>query len=363
MRISAILVIGDTSTSKTGDCELRDADRNTRSSMVCEDILGRSVIERTIARLRDASVETIALVVGSSTPVFSVKASRDVEIIRVEPSLDPWRAAQRTLRRHGVLGIETALVIDLSTYMEFNVKESVAFNRSKRSPLTQFYDSAGPLDSWIVDCKWFADADATLPFREDEFPGLPVPFAIAGYVNRLVDFHHLRNLVVDALLARCEMKPIGREIRPGIWADEGARVHRTARLVAPVYLGRSAKVGRSAVISRFSHIERHTEVGDGTAVHSASILSNTVLGRELDVSDAVVNGNKFFDLGRNVGFEVDERKLIRDSTRIKWPIPVECYSQPALQLRVEDVIAFQYKNYISRAAGRLSGVFFKGVNL
>lgn len=362
MRVSAILVIVDSSPSTTGDRSPQVARPTTCNPLVCEDILGRSVLDRTIARLRSASVETISLVVGSSVSSFPLQSARDLEIVRVDRSVDPWREAQRTLRRHGVLGIETSLVIELSTYMEFSVKDSVAFNRTKGFPLTQFHDNAGPLDSWIVDCKWFSDAGGTLPFREDAFPGLPVPFPIAGYVNRLNDFHHLRALVVDTLLARCEMKPIGREIRPGIWADEGARVHRTARLVAPVYLARSARVGRSAVITRFSNIERHAEVGDGTAVHLATILPNTILGRGLDVSDAVVKGNKFFDLGRNVGFEVDDPKLIRDATRIKWPIPVECYGQPTMQLRHEDAITFQYQNYIARAAGRLSGVFFKGAN-
>jgi len=29
------------------------------------------------------------------------------------------------------------------------------------------------------------------------------------------------------------------EARPGVWIEEGARVHKEARLVAPVYLGAS----------------------------------------------------------------------------------------------------------------------------
>jgi NDP-sugar pyrophosphorylase family protein len=100
---------------------------------------------------------------------------------------------------------------------------------------------------------------------------------MTGYVNRLAQARDLRRLVLDAFLSRCEMRPGGREVRPGIWLDEGTRVHKSSRLVAPVYLGRSTKIGPLAVITKFSNVERNCQVGAGMIMErrdSPSVLCN-----------------------------------------------------------------------------------------
>jgi hypothetical protein len=245
--------------------------------------------------------------------------------------------------------------------MEVNVAEAVRFHRSHRKPLTQLEDKQGLLDFWVVDSNWFSSAatGCSLPFRYGEFPGLPVPCRVSGYVNRLEEARDLRRLVVDAFLSRCEITPQGREVRPGIWIDDSARVHKSARLVAPLYVGGSAKVGPSAVITRFSNLERRSQVGAGTVVDSASILPYTVLGCGLDVSRAVVDGNRFVDLNRNIALQIDDPSLIRDTTPTNWFVrPGREYApQPR---NGSDAFEFGYSQYLSRAAGRLSEVLFKG---
>lgn len=360
MRVSAILVINDrpSSTGAVDEGASRERREPSRGSITCADILGQSVLDRTVARLRHAGVRTISVIGGRN--LASLPSNHDVEIIEAGNSFARWPAAQRKMREQGAQGIETVLMIGLGAYMELDVAQAVKFHRAKGAPLTQLEDIQGPLDFWVVDSKWFNTAanGCTLPFRYGEFPGLPVPCPMTGYVNRLAEARDLRRLVLDAFLSRCELKPRGREVRPGIWADEGARVHKLTRLVAPIYLGRSTKVGPSAVITRFSNLERHCQVGAGTVVDSTSVLPHTVLGKGLDVSNAVVDGNKFLDVNRNLVLQIDDPRLIRDSAPRNWRVPA---SRENSSLNgAKDAFEFDYSQYLSRAAGRLSEVLFKG---
>ena len=354
MNVSAILVISDTPSSTEGVNALAHYEQreHLRRSIICAEVLGHSVLDRTVARLRNAGVRTISVIGGPS--LSSLPSNRDVDIIIAGNSFARWPAAQRTLREQSTQGIETVLVIGLGAYIELNVPEALAFHRTKGIPLTQLEDTQGPLDFWIVDSNWFSVAatGCTLPFRYGEFPGLPIPCPMTGYVNRLADARGLRRLVLDAFLSRCEIRPRGREVRPGIWLDDGARVHKSSRLVAPVYLGRSTKIGPSAVVTRFSNVERNCRVGQGTVVADASILPHTVVAGELDVSHAVVDGNRLVDLGRNLTVHIDDPNLIRDTTPRPWR--VRAHRERALPNGVKDVFEF---GYLSRAAGRLSEVF------
>ena len=363
MRVSAILVINDrpsftTTTGAVHESAPQEWCEPSRGSITCADILGQSVLDRTIARLRSAGVQTISVIGGRN--LASLPSNRDVEVIVAGNSFARWPAAQRTMSQQGRQGIETVLMIGLGAYMELDIANAVKFHRAKGTPLTQLEDIQGPLDFWIVDSKWFNSAatGCTLPFRYGEFPGLPVPCRMSGYVNRLAEARDLRRLVLDAFLSRCEIKPRGREVRPGIWVDEGARIHKLTRLVAPVYLGRSTKVGPSAVVTRFSNLERHCQVGAGTVVDATSVLPHTVLGKGLDVAHAVVDGNNFMDVNRNVAVQIDDPNLIRDSAPRNWR--AHALGERASWNSAKDAFEFEYSQYLSRAAGRLSEVLFKG---
>lgn len=361
MRVSAVLVTNDrpSSTGSIGELAHRERRELARSAFTCAEILGQSVLDRTVARLRRADIRSISVVGGPS--ILSSRELRDVDLIVTEKSFERWPAAQRTVREQSAQGIDTILLIGLGAYMELNVADVLQFHRDQGTPLTQLEDSQGALDCWIVDSNWFSTTatGCTLPFRYGEFPGLPVPCPMNGYINRLAQARDLRRLVLDAFLSRCDIKPRGREIRPGIWMDDGARVHKFTRLVAPVYLGRSARVGHSAVITRFSNLERGCQVGEGTVVDSATVLPHTVLGSGLDVSHAVVDGSKFLDLDRNVALQIDDPNLVRDVTPRHARVPAHRkYTAPSNRGR--DPFEFEYVQYLSRAAGRVSEVLFKG---
>jgi hypothetical protein len=354
VNVSAILVISDypSSTEGSNDRALDEQGGPLGRPIVCAEVLGQSVLERTLVRLRKAGIRPITVIGGPG--LSSLPSNRDVHTIVTGNSFTRWPAARRILKEQSAQGIETVFMIALGAYTEPNVPAALEFHRTRGIPLTQLEDTQGPLDFWIVNAKWFTTAatGCTLPFHYGEFPGLPIPCPMAGYVNRLAGARDLRRLVLDALLSRCELKPRGREMRPGIWLDDGARVHKSSRLVAPVYLGRSTKIGPSAVITRFSNVERNCQVGRGTVVERASILPHSVIAGGLDVSHAVVDGNRLVDLERNLTMHIDDPNLIRDTTPCLRSI--SAHPEHTLPSGAQNIFAF---GYLSRAAGRLSEVF------
>src|SRR6266850_231674 len=361
VRVSAVLVLNDRplSAESIGKFASPKRDEFCKRSLSCVEILGQSLLERTVARLRNAGVQAISVIGG--TDLSSLPSHRDLEVTIANRPTERWSAAQRTVISHRANGFDIVLMVGLGAYMEVNVADVVRFHLAHGKPLTQLEDNQGSLDFWVVDSNWFSTAanGCTLPFRYGEFPGLPVPCRVSGYVNRLQEARDLRRLVLDAFLSRCEITPRGREVRPGIWIDDAARVHKSARLVAPLYLGYSTKIGPSAVITRFSNLERRCQVGAGTVVESATILPYTVLGSGLEVSGAVVDGNRFVDLERNIALQIEDPRLIRDATPSPWFPPAHRGSELQPN-RGNEVPDYGYSQYLSRAAGRLSEVLFKG---
>jgi hypothetical protein len=360
VRVSAIIVINDQppATSSRGDVPFTRSGLS-RCPITCADILGQSVVDRTISRLRQAGVESISLIGGRDA--YSPPVGKALEVIYTENPFARWPAAQRKVAEQKGQGISSVIVIGLGAYMEVNVPSAVKFHLAHGTPLTQLEDSDGnTLDFWIVDTEWFRTAatGCTFPFRYGEFPGLPVPWKMTGYVNRLQDAADFRRLVVDSFLAKCEIRPRGTEVKPGIWMDDGVRVHRNTRLVAPVYLGQYARVDSSAVVTRFSNVERDAHVCGGTVVDQASILPHTLVGEGLDVSRSVVQGNTLANLDHNIVLKIDDPNLIRDTARMEPRVrALDRGRQPASR---EVFGEFAYLQVLSRAAGRFSEVFFKG---
>src|SRR5437764_2182014 len=117
-----------------------------------------------------------------------------------------------------------------------------------------------------------------------------------GHVSRLRTAADLRQLTADGLLARKAVKPLGREIQPGVWVGTGGRVQRGARLVAPCYVGAHARVRSAAVLTRATAIEHHAEVDCGTVVEGATVLPFSYVGAGLDVAYSIVGYRKIAPL-------------------------------------------------------------------
>lgn len=317
-------------------------------SLACVEVMGRSVLERTVARLQTSGIEKIS-VIGDSTSIL--RDSRDVKMATPTTLNSCWAAAARELAKRAKRGIDTVLLAELGAYVEVDLAAAVQFHHAKNQPATPLYDTRGQLHWWIVNPREVAAL--SLPLVEHEMATPPAPYFVDGYTNRLADARDLRRLIVDSFLGHCAIVPRGKEIRPGIWTDEGVRVDKQARLVAPAYLGRNTRVQPAAVVGRFSNLERDCLVGEGSVVANASILPRTTIGRGLDVSSALVEGGELVDLSRNVRLRIDDPHLISGA------VPVAAYGSGMRELEALDTrqLPETEYSYLLRAAGRLLEVF------
>jgi hypothetical protein len=277
--------------------------------LACVEILGHSVVERMVDRFLGADVEAISVLVDSALclPAFR-RALPNVSVRVVD---DVWVAATETLQDFSQRGIDYAFIAEESAYTECDLIDMVWFHRGTRRAITRAFDRKGNLDFWIADCGKIKDTGFSIVHLKREGPDAPSYF-ISEYVNRLTDARDIRQLVMDIFGGRCESRPSGQEIRPGVWVDEGAQIHKRARIVAPAYIGRYSRVWEDTLVTRCSNIECMCYIDYGTVIEDSSVLKNSYVGIWLDVSHAVVGGNKLMNLERNVLLEISDPSLIRE---------------------------------------------------
>jgi hypothetical protein len=333
--------------------------QSTKTSLptpfACAELFGQSVLERTVARFRQTGLRHISVIAGSDG--LSFYETKDARITIPKPSEDRCTILKRMLLRDLQRGIDTVLIAELGAYVEIDLPSALQFHRAIAQPITPIHDARGSLGYWIVDAaRVLASPDFSFPFEDDRVVNPPVPCHIDCYVNRLANPRDFRNLVIDSFFGRCSIKPSGREVKPGVWVEGGARIHKTVRLVAPCYVGSNARIQAGAVITRCSNLERNCEVGEGTLVFDASLLPHTMVGRGLDVSTAVVDRVNFVDLTRNVMLHIQDPNLISD-------VPPQEQCAPAYLPEYEEAgsrnsdLEPESSQYLSRAKGRLLEVF------
>ncbi len=302
MAASAILVVGTRSLLSPESDESFSADgaEPPATPIASLEVLGKSIVEHTIARLHSAGIHAVSVVheVG-----FSLTAG--------------WRFVPEVLTKQARKGFERVLLIRLGAYAEVDCAGLLQFHNQAGAGVTRVCDASGPLDFWVLDSAPARRSKLNLDSQWEIHP--PSDYLTRGYVNRLQDARDLRRLVADAFEGRCAIRPRGREIKPGVWIDDGARIHRSARLVAPAYIGRGTRVRAAALISRFSNLERRCLVDYGTAIEDSSVLPYTHVGRGLDLAHAVVEGSRLVNLSRNVAVTIRDANLIGSTaSRRHW---------------------------------------------
>jgi len=287
----------------------------------CVEVLGLSVVARFIEEFHRAGISTVSVLGNISGASFDFDSAARVQPCSKE---EVWRKAAEQLWSDKQNSAEAILIVRAGAYLDLDLKDFFQFHREHGQAVTRAFDREGPLDVWIVDPAGIAEGTDILALL---YTPDPIQYLVRGYVNHLEHPRDLRRLVVDSLTSRCGLRPQGTEIRPGIWMDDSAQVHRDARIVAPAFIGRGARVGEQCLITRSSNIESNCQVDYGTVVEDSSILSNSYVGIGLDLSHSIVDGNNLLNLERNVTLEIADpcvirpNRVSRSDKNFKLPVP------------------------------------------
>ncbi len=275
------------------------------------DIAGRSPVERTIERFVQADVDAVSVLQDEASFRGMKPTFASFEKVEFQTVPDPYPAIQRKMREFSRSGIEHSFVLIGNSYGETDLLDFFYFHREARQVATQAMNREGALDLWVVNSSKAQACDPHGVFADPKTIGSS--YFIREYVNRLRQPCDLRRLAYDLLQRRCTARPSGREVKRGIWIDEGAEIHRSARIVAPAFIGRGARIMADTLITRNSSIEKNCCLNYGTVVEDSSVLQNTEIGICLDVCHAIANGNRLLNLQRDVVIEISDPTVMRFS--------------------------------------------------
>jgi NDP-sugar pyrophosphorylase family protein len=281
----------------------------------CVEIMGHSMLERTIGRFVRADVDVVTVLMSSGATYAAQTAKSAFDNVTFKSVSDVGSAIGQKIREFSQSGIDHAFIVSAKVYAETDLFDLFSFHSESRQRATKAVDRDGPLEFGIVDCAKALEMDIENILMRGQ--GACSSYFIREYVSRLTHPRDLRRLVTDALSGRCAMRPAGTEVKPGIWVDEGAQVHKRARIVAPAYIGRGSKIRQGTVITRCSSVEKDCYVDCGTVIEDSSILSDTHIGISVDVCHAVANGNKLLNLERDVVIEISDPGVMRSTSSIR----------------------------------------------
>lgn len=298
------------------ECEFLSAPRPSMQEtfsgqpLACLEVLGRTMVERTVQQFFQADVEVVTLLAPVALSHSLPSCRERNRALKVKLANDMPLAIGRTLNEYSRNGIDNCFVVSGNLYAETDLLDFFFFHREAMRPVSRAVDHDGPLDMWVVDTA------KAMRFDGDQFSKDVNSYLIGGYVRRLDHPADLRGLISDALVGRCAMRPSGREAKPGIWIDSGAGIDRRARIVSPAYIGRGSRVHEDALITRSSSIERNCRIDCGTVIEDSSILANTSVGIWLDLRHAIACGDKLFSLAHGVAVEISDPSLLQPMANV-----------------------------------------------
>jgi NDP-sugar pyrophosphorylase family protein len=310
--LGAILVVGTQAEASVGDgaavVPLNPASGRSIPLAFVE-ILGCSVLERMVEQFLASDAECVSLLAESRIGHLLPDFRQSYPKVNVVVADDLELAIAQTLKSYCENGIDYALVSTAGAYTECDFIDLLWFHRGSRQPITRVVNHKSDVDLWVVDCAKVLPGDLVAAISAAQDHG-SASYMVSEYVNPLASLADVRQLAVDAFNGRCAVRPAGTEVRPGVWVDEKADIHKRARIVAPAYIGRSSKICEDTVITRCSTIESLCHIDFGTVVEDSSVLSRSYVGIWLDVSHSVVSGNRLFNLHRDVALEIPDGSVL-----------------------------------------------------
>ena len=279
------------------------------------DVLGRPAIHHLLHHLQRQNVSEISVISECAMPPLANAARREQGSFTFAIAEDAqlWRAAEESFIDLAQKGAEEIVIVRMGPYTEMDVDALLQTHLDNRTHATRALDQLGaPMDLFVVTASRRNEAAFLFRHRLGETRSRCGQWKFRGYHNALATPQHLRCLAVDALLGENSIRPVGEQIRPGIWVAPGAHIHARARVVAPAYIGECAKIRCNSVVTRCSVVEHHAEIDYGTVVEDATVQPYTYVGPGLDIVRSVVAAGRVASLDHGIEVEIADPRLLRE---------------------------------------------------
>jgi len=270
-----------------------------RSGIASTPALGCSPLVRTAESMKRAGLTGISIL-GTTT------VSEKGGLLPSEETA--WLLAAKELKAFQEKNLDAVVITRTGHYIECEWQALLEQHRNFGQAVSRAFDSQGLLDLWVVDPRrFYAEEDLLMTLRVTQ----AAECAVKGYVNRLTGARDFRRLVTDIFSFRCQVRPQATEVRPGLWLAEGTQIARSARVVAPAYIGYGVKIADDCLITRCSTVETNSYIDFGTAIEDSSVLPDTYVGIGLDLSHSVVDGGEILNLHHEVRLRISDPVVMR----------------------------------------------------
>jgi carbonic anhydrase/acetyltransferase-like protein (isoleucine patch superfamily) len=312
MDVQAILLTGVPAESTTSAPNgFGNPEEFSAVPLVVLPVLGQPLIQRMADRLLKSGIDSVTVLNAAdpSLPLMDEACRSDLNWKNV-PLDQIWRAAQDVFNEMVQGGAEIVAVIRIGAYAEVDIDALLQFHFDHRNHTTQVATSDGLLDFFVLSGSRRNDAAFLLRNKLGKMRVATQPYVTDAYVNRLRTPAELRLLIVDSLLQKTCIRPIGEEVRPGIWVAPTAKIHRSVRLVAPCYVGAYARVRAGSLITRATSLEHHCMIDCGTVVEASTVLPLSYVGAGLDMMHSVAGFNRIASAKYGAQLEIDDTTLL-----------------------------------------------------
>ncbi len=195
------------------------------------------------------------------------------------------------LSRFARQGVDRLLMIALKSYAEIDLADLLRFHRDSQNSVTEAEDARGHLGVSLINGSFLASAR-----QKSESVNHGRPYQFGGYAKRIASAKERQELVGDALMGACAMRPSGTQIADHVWIGEGAHLADSVRVIGPTYIGERTIVRAGATVGPFASVERDCVIDCGTSVEQSTVLPHTYLAPGLLVRGASVDGGLLEDL-------------------------------------------------------------------
>ncbi|MHB2021570.1 MAG: sugar phosphate nucleotidyltransferase [Candidatus Xenobia bacterium] len=150
-------------------------------------------------------------------------------------------------------------------------------------------------------------ADADRPQLEALLRAQGLATQNVQHVLEMGDFHSLVDAHRQVLASQGPgLLLTGREREPGIRLGRNVRLHPTARLIAPVFVGENVYVGKGALLGPNVVVGRDCVIDSASMVENSVILPGTYVGENLDLIDVIADREQVVNVPLGVSMKVPD---------------------------------------------------------
>ena len=105
---------------------------------------------------------------------------------------------------------------------------------------------------------------------------------------------------------------------PGIWIGRNTRLHPTARITAPVFIGSNCEVGKGVALGPSAVVESDCLIDDDVNVTRCLVLSSSRVGEGLDLNNTIMCGTRVFNTRINAAIDICDDVLASDLKSVSF---------------------------------------------